>query len=66
MNKKNFFKSNPVGDLVEELKEQEMNKSAGANNDSIHLARKLTLKGEGWKCTHSAECNNTKACGIFN
>lgn len=66
MNKKKFFKSNPVGDLVEELKEQEMTQSAGAKK-SIQLARELTLKGEGWKCTHSAECNGTKAChGIFN
>lgn len=61
MNKKTFFKSNPVGDLVEELKEQEMNQSAGARS-SIQLARYYTLKWEGWICTHSAECNHTKAC----
>lgn len=62
MNKKNFFKSNPVGDLVEELKEQEMNQSAGKEWNSKDLAHYWTLSSEGWVCTHSAECKQTRAC----
>lgn len=69
MNKKNFFKNNPVGDLVEELKEQEMKGIQAGRHfwetsyfDSKGQAKHATLGGPGAFCTFSAECNQTKQC----
>lgn len=71
MNKKSFFKVNPVGDLVQELKEQDMTKvAAGAfltitktsYCDSAGQANLATVVDEGAFCTLSAECNKTYSC----
>lgn len=61
MKKSDFFKTNPVGDLLEELNEQDMRKVIGGtwytSAESRKYCKTATLGSYGAFCSISAECN---------
>lgn len=65
MKKNDFFKENPVGNLLDELNEQDMRQTVGGTytkKDSKKYCQRATLGSYGAFCSLSAECNLTHSC----
>ena len=65
MKKNDFFKENPVGNLLDELNEQDMRQTLGEKKkkkSSKKYCKRATLGSYGAFCSISAECNLTQSC----
>ncbi|QHZ48134.1 plantaricin C family lantibiotic [Bacillus sp. NSP9.1] len=64
--RRNNNENHPSGNLLEEIREQDMSEIAGGTTDAVSaaIARSVGLGNNfGKYCTWSAECAGTVSCG---